>query len=317
MGVAAPSRARNYTGESLTIARPRAVAHDMIRSMTAFARAEHRAPWGVATWELRSVNNRYLDIAPKLPEDLRRLEPEVRDRIRACLHRGKVDCHLSVIRGGAGAAGFEIDPETAGHVVRAAREVATLMDDGPGSVNAIDIMRWPGVIRPRSLDLETVADGVLKGLDGALAELCAARSREGDKIAAMLEQRLNAVQALVDRALTHLPDIVGAARRRLSERLAELAVGVDPERLEQEIAIVAQKADVAEELDRLQAHLSEVRRVLGQGRPAGRRLDFLMQELNREANTLGAKSIDLAGTLASVDLKVLIEQMREQIQNVE
>lgn len=288
----------------------------MIRSMTAFARAEHHAEWGVATWELRSVNNRYLDVATRLPEDLRRLETEVRDRVRARLHRGKVDCHLWVSHRGGDGPGFTLEPDVASHVVRAVREVEELMED-PGPVNAIDILRWPGVIRPRAVDLEAVADSVLQCLEEALEDLNAARRREGEKIAAMLEQRLNAVQVLVGDARVRLPDIVATARKRLSDRLSELAVEVDRDRLEQEIAIAAQKADVAEELDRLRAHLSEVRRVLGKGRPAGRRLDFLMQELNREANTLGAKAIDTGGTLAGVDLKVLIEQMREQIQNVE
>ena len=288
----------------------------MIRSMTAFARAERDTEWGAATWELRSVNNRYLDVAPKLPEDLRRLEPEVRDRVRAQLHRGKVDCHLRVSYRSEAEAGFELDPELARHVVEAAREVGELMER-PGPVNAIDILRWPGVIRPRSVALEKVAADVLQCLDAAIVDLNGARDREGEKIFAMLKQRMDAIQNLVDDARARVPDAPGAARSRLVERLSELAVEVDRERLEQEIAIIAQKADVAEELDRLEAHLGEVRRVLGNESPAGRRLDFLMQELNREANTLGAKSIDSGGVLAGVDLKVLVEQMREQIQNVE
>ena len=288
----------------------------MIRSMTAFARAEQNTDWGTATWELRSVNNRYLDVAPKLPEDLRQLEPEVRNRIRSSLQRGKVDCHLRVSYRSEGGAGFELDPELARHVVDAAREVERFMER-PGPVNAIDILRWPGVIRPRSLDLEKVATDVLQCLDVALLDLRAAREREGEKILGMLQQRLDAIRNLVAEARARAPEAAHAARSRLAERLAELEVEVDRERLEQEIAIIAQKADVAEELDRLQAHLSEVRRILGEDLPAGRRLDFLMQELNREANTLGAKSADTGGVLASVDLKVQIEQMREQIQNVE
>ena len=288
----------------------------MIRSMTAFARAEQDTEWGSATWELRSVNNRYLDVAPKLPEDLRRLEPAVRDRVRSHLHRGKVDCHLRVSYRSESGAGFELDPELARQVVEAAREVEDLMER-PGPANAIDILKWPGVIRPRSVDLEEVAADVLHCLDAALRDLDAARRREGDKIVVMLEQRMDAIRNLVDGARARAPDATGAARSRLAERLSELAVEVDRERLEQEIAIIAQKADVAEALDRLEAHLAEVRRVLGKDLPSGRRLDFLMQELNREANTLGAKSIDTGGVLAGVDLKVFIEQMREQIQNVE
>ena len=288
----------------------------MIRSMTAFARAELHAEWGLAIWELRSVNNRYLDIAPKLPEDLRRLEPEVRERVRTRLRRGKVECHLRVSHQSEGQAGFELDSELAGHVVRATREVEGLVERA-GPLNAIDVLRWPGVIRPRTVDLEAISGSVLRCLEAGLEDLDASRGREGDKIAVMLEERMEAIQNLVDEVRACVPDLVGAARARLADRLSELEVEVDPERLEQEIVLVAQKADVAEELDRLQAHLSEARRVLREDRPAGRRLDFLMQELNREANTLGAKSIDPGGALASVDIKVLIEQMREQIQNVE
>ena len=284
----------------------------MIHSMTAFARAEH----GAATWELRSVNNRYLDVTPKLPEDLRRLEPEVRDRIRARLSRGKIDGRLWVSGRGEGQAGFEVDLDLARRVAQMGREVEEFLVD-PGPVNAIDVLQWPGVVRPPEVDLETVASNVLECLDAALSDLVAARAREGAKIAAMLERRLDAIQILVDETRARAPGVVGAARARLTARLAELEIEVDRERLEQEIVMAAQKTDVAEELDRLQAHLTEVRRVLGESRPAGRRLDFLMQELNREANTLGAKSLDTESTRASVELKVLVEQMREQIQNVE
>ena len=288
----------------------------MIRSMTAFARAEHDAPWGVATWELRSVNGRYLEVGSRLPEDLRRLEPEVRNRVRAQLHRGKVECHLRVSYRNEGDSGFELDPELANHLVEAIGEVEGLMARS-GPVNALDVLRWPGVIRPRAIDIEAVSAGVLVGLDAALEDLDAARAREGDKIAALLGQRMDGIRQLVDEVRSRVPDLTGAARARLAERLSELEVEVNRERLEQEIAIVAQKADVAEELDRLETHLAEVRRVIRQGRPAGRRLDFLMQELTREANTLGAKSFDTGGVLAGIDIKVLVEQMREQIQNVE
>ena len=288
----------------------------MIRSMTAFSRAEHHAEWGVATWELRSVNNRYLDVTSKLPEDLRRLETPVRERVRARLHRGKVDCHLRVSYLSEGSTVFELDPELARRVVRAIHEVEALMEN-PGPSNAVDVLRWPGVIRPRAVDLDVLEGDVLRCLGSALDDLDAARRREGEKIVVMLERRMDAIQGLLDDTTSRAPDLVGAARSRLMERLSELSIEVDRDRLEQEIAIVAQKADVSEELDRLQAHLVEVRRVLDKGGPTGRRLDFLMQELNREANTLGAKFLDGERVSASVDLKVLIEQMREQIQNVE
>ncbi len=289
----------------------------MIRSMTAFARAERDTEWGAATWELRSVNNRYLDIVSKLPEDLKRLEPEVRERVRSRLHRGKVDCHLRVTYQSDSGAGFELDREFAMNLITAARKVEELIER-PEPVNAIDILRWPGVIRPRSVDFEKVAADVLRCLDDALLDLEGARGREGDKILAMLQQRMDAIRSLVADARSRAPDALEAAHSRLMKRLSDLEVEVNRERLEQEMAIAAQKADTAEELDRLEAHLAEVDRILGNDLPAaGRRLDFLMQELTREANTLGAKSIDAGGTLAGVDLKVLIEQMREQIQNVE
>ena len=288
----------------------------MIRSMTAFARAQHDTDWGVAVWELRSVNNRYLDVATRLPETLRGLEPEVRDRLRARLNRGKIECHLRVTYQSDGRAGFDVDRKLARRVARASREVEAFLVN-PGPVNALDLLQWPGVIRPPAPDPEIVAAGVLECFDAACGELVAARAREGERIAGMLVRRLDAIREMVNETRTRVPAIVASARRRLAARLSELEVEVDRDRLEQEIVIVAQKADVAEELDRLEAHLAEVRRVLCERRPAGRRLDFLMQELNREANTLGAKSIDVESTRASVDLKVLIEQMREQIQNVE
>ena len=291
-------------------------APDVIRSMTAFARAQHDAGWGVAIWELRSVNNRYLDVATRLPETLRGLESEIRDRLRARLNRGKVDCHLRVTYQSVGMAGFDVDRDLVRRVARASREVEAFLVN-PAPVNALDLLQWPGVIRSPAVDPDLVAAGVLHCFDAACGELVAARAREGDRIAGMLVQRLDAIQEIVDETRASVPTLVATARRRLATRLADLEIEVDGDRLEQEIVLVAQKADVAEELDRLEAHVAEVRRALGEERPAGRRLDFLMQELNREANTLGAKSIDLERTRASVDLKVLIEQMREQIQNVE
>ena len=284
--------------------------------MTAFAREEHREAWGSAQWELRSVNNRYLDVSPKLPEDLRKLESDVRERIRARLGRGKVDCYLRVSYDVEAHGGFEIDLQLARRLAEASREVDALLHD-PAPVSSIDVLRWPGVIRGTTVDLDRVARTVLDLLDQALTDLIASRRREGEKIAAMIEQRLDSMETIVGAVLERVPQILADTRNRLVARLAELTAELDPERLEQEVALLAQKSDVAEELDRLRAHMSEVRRVLGQSDPVGRRLDFLMQELNREANTLGSKSIDTESTRASVDLKVLIEQMREQVQNVE
>jgi uncharacterized protein (TIGR00255 family) len=288
----------------------------MIRSMTAFARSERTEQWGTACWELRSVNNRYLDVTPRLPEEARAVESAVRERVRAKLGRGKVDCSLRLSLGASNNASLEVNLELAKRVADATREIDALIHD-PSRVNAIDVLRWPGVVQTQSPDVDALGKAVLGLLDESLAQLVATREREGQHIAALLSQRCDDIQAIIEAVRKRLPEVLEACRQRLRDRLAELVEQLNEERLEQEIALVAQKTDVAEELDRLDAHVKEVRRVVENEQPAGRRLDFLMQELNREANTLGSKSIDTETTRASVDLKVLIEQMREQIQNVE
>ena len=288
----------------------------MIRSMTAFARKERTEDWGTAYWELRSVNNRYLDVTPRLPEDVRAIESAIRERVRARLSRGKVDCSLRLTLGAGTGAGLELNLDLAKGVAKATREIDALLHD-PARVNAIDVLRWPGVVQTQSPDVDALGNAVLELLDDALTELVSTREREGRHIDALITQRCDEMQSIVDAVRKRLPEVLDACRQRLRDRLAEFTEQLNEDRLEQEMAIVAQKTDVAEELDRLDAHVKEVRRVLEKEEPAGRRLDFLMQELNREANTLGSKSIDTETTRASVDLKVLIEQMREQIQNVE
>jgi len=288
----------------------------MIRSMTAFARSERTEDWGTAYWELRSVNNRYLDVSPRLPEEVRAVESAVRERVRARLGRGKIDCTLRLTLGAKSNAGLELDLELAKRVAEATREIDSLIHD-PSRVSAVDILRWPGVVQTQSPDVDALGKAVLTLLDDALDQLVTSREREGEHIAGLLQQRCNEIEVIIAAVRERLPEVLAACRQRLHDRLAELVEQLNEERLEQEIALVAQKTDVAEELDRLDAHVKEVRRVVAEEEPAGRRLDFLMQELNREANTLGSKSIDTETTRASVDLKVLIEQMREQIQNVE
>jgi uncharacterized protein (TIGR00255 family) len=288
----------------------------MIRSMTAFARSERTEDWGTAHWELRSVNNRYLDVSPRLPDEVRAIESAVRERVRGRLNRGKVDCTLRLSLGTESDAGLELDLNLARRVAEATREIDALLHD-PARINAIDVLRWPGVVQTRSPDIDTLGKAVLELLDEALGELVATREREGQHIAGLLTRRCDEIQAIIGAVRKHLPEVLEACRQRLRDRLAEFAEQLNEERLEQEMAMVAQKTDVAEELDRLEAHVKEVQRVVEKEQPAGRRLDFLMQELNREANTLGSKSIDTETTRASVDLKVLIEQMREQIQNIE
>ena len=288
----------------------------MIRSMTAFARSERTEQWGTAYWELRSVNNRYLDVTPRLPEEVRAIEGAIRERVRARLGRGKVDCTLRLSLGAGSDTSLELDLELARRIAEATREIDALLHD-PARINAVDVLRWPGVVQTQSPDIDAVGKAVLELLDEALNELVTTREREGQHIDGLLRQRCDEIQALTGAVRQRLPEVLEACRQRLRDRLAEFAEQLNEERLEQEMAIVAQKTDVAEELDRLDAHIKEVRRVLDEEQPAGRRLDFLMQELNREANTLGSKSIDTETTRASVDLKVFIEQMREQIQNVE
>ncbi len=288
----------------------------MIRSMTAFARREVDLEAGNVCWELRSVNHRYLEIGLRLPDELRAIETAVRERVHARLGRGKVDCicrYKPVISGNIA---FDIDPGNLGRLLDACRSVADRLSE-PAALNPLELLRWPGVIHERVVDKTPFIAGTMTLLDATLDELVGCREREGEQIGSILLARCDAMAAQVDHVRTLLPDIRNGLRRKLELRLAELEVPVEPGRLEQELVLQVQKIDVEEELDRLASHLDEVRRVLGGDEPVGRRLDFLMQELNREANTLGSKSVAVATTSVSVELKVLIEQMREQVQNVE
>ena len=288
----------------------------MLRSMTAFAHVESRDDRGGVEWEIRSVNNRYLDVYVRLPEDLRGLDPKVRERVGARLGRGKVDCTLRTLPGLDTSGGLPIDRDLAARVAQAARAVAEWLPE-PAPVNPVDVLRWPGVVQAPAPDPERTGHAALELLDRALDELVGMREREGGRIGAVIRERLDALAAETPRLRGMLPAIVQAFGERLRTRLADLGPGLDEGRVEQEIALLAQRMDVAEELDRLEAHVEEIRATLDTPGPVGRRLDFLMQELNREANTLGAKSASVVTSRASVDLKVLIEQMREQIQNVE
>ncbi len=290
----------------------------MIHSMTAFARAETQTPWGQMAWELRSVNHRYLDVYLRLPEDFRRLENDVRQRIGARLARGKVEATLNFRPDPAAGGALQLNAPLLDALLEAARRVDERLAR-PAPVSAIDVLRWPGMVESAAPDLDALRETALALLDQALDELVETRRREGARLAALVEERLNALAPLVTKVRQRRPEVVEAARRRLLERLDSLRQELDPQRLEQEVALLAQRLDVEEELDRLAAHLDEVRRLLHQTapKPVGRRLDFLMQELNREANTLASKSADVDTTRAAVDMKVLIEQMREQIQNIE
>lgn len=288
----------------------------MIRSMTAFAQKEQQSAWGMITWELRSVNHRYLETVIRLPEVLRFLEPAVRERIGHYLSRGKVECSLKFQSAAGALAEITLNRPLVERLLTVAAELEQLMGPGTG-LRPVDVLRWPGVVSEAEPDLEEVKMAVLAGLDEALVELVATREREGNRTAEMIRQRCQASSEQVQQVRARRPEVVAKLRERLFTRLAELPVEADPGRLEQEMAIIAQRLDVEEELDRLDAHLSEVGQVLHRTEPVGRRLDFLMQELNREANTLSSKSSDTETTRAAVELKVLIEQMREQVQNIE
>ena len=288
----------------------------MIASMTGFARREISGSWGALVCELRSVNHRFLESGFRLPDDLRAAEGELRQRLTRELKRGKVDCSFTHRRAQGAESALEIDPAALERLLGTVRDISRTLP-GNHNVSVLDVLRWPGVLRDESDDREELLTAAHALFGSTLQELSAARAREGERLRELLEQRCNGLEALVAQVRTRLPEVHAKVRARLDERLAELKANVDQERLEQELAILLQRLDVDEELDRLTGHIAEIRRVIGGNEPAGRRLDFLMQELNREANTLSSKSQDLETTRSAVDMKVLIEQMREQVQNVE
>jgi len=286
----------------------------MTLSMTAYAQASENTDLGELSCELRSVNHRYLEIAPRMPEELRVHESTLREVISAKLSRGRVDCFIRLKENEA----TNLEPNT-----EAAANFQALLDDvqvkvpSMQAIRAIDVLRWPGILQARKIDPKVMKGHLLSVLDQALVGMVESRGQEGKKMAELIGQRLEAMKAVINEVEAFLPEIVENYRTRLDEKLADIRDQLDPSRLEQEMVIFLQKTDVAEELDRLNVHIEEVSAVLAKPEPAGRRLDFLMQELNREANTLGSKAQDPRLTKASVDLKVLIEQMREQVQNIE
>ncbi|MCE3251660.1 MAG: YicC family protein [Cellvibrio sp.] len=289
----------------------------MPRSMTGFARREAKLPWGTLVWEIRSVNHRYLEPSFRLPEDFREIEPHLRDAMRKPLQRGKVEASLSVQWEQEGESELGINLNKVAQLTKAAQQINGLLGAIAAPVNALDILRWPGVIQKQELDREQMHKAALDLFDLALEGLIEHRSREGAELQQLIINRLDSVSIQVINVRARMPEILAAQREKLQTKLAALQVELEPERLEQEIVLLAQKADVDEELDRLDTHVLEVKRSLKQTDSLGRRLDFLMQELNREANTLSSKSIVSETTQAAVELKVLIEQMREQVQNIE
>jgi uncharacterized protein (TIGR00255 family) len=285
----------------------------MIRSMTAYASAETTGPAGTLSCELRTVNHRYLELSPRLPDDLRAFESQLRERVAAKLSRGKLD--LTVRRSDSRSESLQIN-----HALLVRLSEISLDIDArfpKMRIEFTELLRFPGVMQQAEMDPEAQQATLFDVLDRALDALTATREREGEKLAAILRERLDAIENVVSDVRRWMPEIRTALRTRLETRLADLKQPVEPGRLEQELVLQITRTDVDEELDRLSTHIGETRRVLGLKEPVGRRLDFLMQEFNREANTLGSKSVDARSTNAAVELKVLIEQMREQVQNIE
>lgn len=287
----------------------------MVHSMTAFARVERASTQGTLSWELRSVNHRYLEPHLRLPESFRDLESAIREALRQGLSRGKVECTLRFVEETAGKP-LQVDRERAGQLVAAAEIVASLIKQ-PAALNPLEVLAWPGVLVGDAIDPQALNKEALTLFSEALAELKGGRGREGADLAKLLNERLDSITTEVSTLKSLVPQMLATQRQKVLDRFADMKAELDPQRLEQEMVLLAQKSDVAEELDRLNTHVTEVRRVLKAGGQAGRRLDFLMQELNREANTLGSKAFDPRSTQAAVNLKVLIEQMREQVQNIE
>lgn len=288
----------------------------MLHSMTGFARESAEREQGTLTWELRAVNHRYLDVQFKLPDELRPWEQNLRQQVSASLNRGKVECALHFRRALDSPDEFQINTALVELIGTRIKEMSAELP-ATGAVNPFDVMRWPGVVQQKELEAEPLYEESRQLLATALESIRSMRANEGARIADMLESRCADVAAISEAVHARMPDVLEAARTKQRERLEKLDVEADPGRLETELALIAQKLDVDEELDRLDSHVAEIRDVLQRDEPVGRRLDFLMQELNREANTLASKSNDTETTKAAVELKVLIEQMREQVQNVE
>ncbi|QEM83758.2 YicC/YloC family endoribonuclease [Halomonas binhaiensis] len=287
----------------------------MVHSMTAFSRQEHEADWGSLQLELRSVNQRYLEPHFRLPESLRDLEPAFREALRNRIARGKLECNLRFEPSEASET-LTVNAERLKALSGALKEVRTALPEAP-MPNALALLDHPGVLQSSGLDMDAIKQAATDLFKQSLNDLIEGRQREGQRLKELIEERLSAISEVVAEVRARMPEILERQRKQLEEKLEVLSVELDPQRLEAEVVLMAQKADVAEELDRLDTHVAEVARQLKQKGPVGRRLDFLMQELNREANTLSSKSVVADTTRCAVELKVLIEQMREQIQNIE
>lgn len=288
----------------------------MVASMTAFARKQTEYEWGTLIWEIRSVNHRYLEPGLRIPDMVRAIEPQVRDALRKAISRGKVDCQLRIQLTNNEGGNENLNDALVKKLLHLSAHVRSVSHDA-SHLSVAEILRWPGVLQEQELDTNSLQADALALLKETLTDFDASRQREGEELSQLIRQRLYSVRDIVKSIRERLPEILLRQQDNIRTRLDAFLTELDPARLEQEIVLLAQKADVDEELDRLFTHVSEVERVLGTNEPIGRRLDFLMQELNREANTLSSKSIVAETTLNAVELKVLIEQMREQVQNIE
>jgi uncharacterized protein (TIGR00255 family) len=288
----------------------------MIHSMTGYAAAAREFPFGTLSVELRSVNHRYLDVQFRLPDDLRAVEPALREMLGEHVTRGKVECRVSLSASPGANKSLKLNEDLMLQLEELERKVRAMLA-GAGQLSAADILRWPGILSSEPLPLEELQAACRELLVSALREFNAARGREGEKLRAILLERAAAMERRIAEVGPRFPQVLATFQERLATRLREAFGSGDEERIRQEVAVFATKIDVDEELSRLTAHVGELKRILAGGGTAGKKLDFLMQELNREANTLASKSVDIAVTQAALDMKLLIEQMREQVQNIE
>ncbi|WP_301099642.1 YicC/YloC family endoribonuclease [Otariodibacter sp.] len=287
----------------------------MIYSMTAFAHLELKKEWGNAVWELRSVNQRFLETYFRLPEAFRHLEVSLREKLRASLTRGKVECSLRIELSNTQNNSLVLNHDYAQQVIKSLQWLKETANEG--EINLVDVLRFPGVVDTQNQDLDQISKDLMAGFEQIVQDFIAMRGREGESLCNLIQQRLDAIAVEVSKVQDQMPAVLQWQKDRLQQRFDELNLQIDPQRLEQEMVLLAQRVDVAEELDRLQLHVKETTSILNKGGAVGRKLDFMMQELNREANTLASKSINAEVTNSAVELKVLIEQMREQIQNLE
>ena len=288
----------------------------MIYSMTGFAAVSRDLPLGTLSLDLRSVNHRYLDVQFRMPEELRTFEPAMREAIGAKLTRGKVECRVGLTRAAAAPSVLEINESLLTRLAELNDQVQARLPQAK-DLSVADVLRWPGMFGADTLPQEQLRDNLMAMLSQAIKDFTDTRAREGEKLAAMLLDRVGTMEKLAHDVAPRMPALVAAHQEKLTQRLKEAVVALDEERIRTEVAVFATRIDVDEELTRLTTHLSELRRILSKGGNVGKRLDFLMQELNREANTLGSKSVDVEVSQTSMELKVLIEQMREQVQNIE